>query len=252
MNKKHKYSAVVLAKNEARTIEACIRALRQVTDDIVIVLDDRSTDYTKEIAISNGARVFELTWVGYSANKNFGIDQAKNNWILCPDADEILDNTLIKALSELQPEDDSAYELNRLNYFGDKPVRHCGWFPDWNIRLFDKRIMRWNHYNVHERLESPTPVTIKRVNGLIHHYSFIDENHMRNKYEYYAQLRAKEWLQAEKKPPLIKRIAGPQFRFFKTYFLKTGFLDGATGWVIARNEYILKKKELEYWRKLVD
>jgi glycosyltransferase involved in cell wall biosynthesis len=245
------FSAVVLAKNDARTINDCIHALQQITDDIVIVLDNRSSDNTKSIAQSSGARVFEKSWEGYSANKNFGIDQTLNNWILCPDSDEIIDTDLIKNINDLQPQSGVAYEMNIMTYFGDYAVQHCGWYPDWNIRLFDKRIMRWNNNGVHESLESQSPYARKRINGLIHHYSFIDESHMQDKYDYYARLRAKEWVSTEKKPPLIKRILGPEFRFFRTFILKRGFLDGHYGLLIAKNEYILKKKELTYWKELV-
>ncbi len=243
------YSAVVLAKNDERTIGKCIQSLQQITNDIVIVLDNRSSDKTKSIALAAGVRIFEKEWEGYSANKNFGIDQTLNNWILCPDSDEIMDDILIQNILALQPETGTAYEMNRLTYFKDYAVQHSGWTPDWTIRLFEKQIMRWDNKGVHETLESTMPVRLKRLNGLIHHYSFVDENQMRLKYDYYARLRAKEWICANKNAPLIKRLLGPEFRFFRTYFLKLGFLDGKYGWLIAKNEYILKKKELTYWKE---
>ena len=248
---KQKYSAVVLAKNDESTIGACIEALLKITDDIVVILDERSSDKTEAIVLGLGAKVFKKEWIGYSANKNFGIDQTRYDWIICPDADEVLDEKLIAGIKALKPQSDKSYEMNRLTYFGDYAVKHCGWLPDWNIRLFNKHVMRWNNNGVHEVLESKSPVKLEKISGLIHHYSFRDEKHMKEKYDNYARLRAEEWIAANKKPPLIKRLVGPEFRFFRTYLLKMGILDGQYGRLIAKNEYLLKKKELTYWHNMM-
>lgn len=242
------YSAVIIAKNEARTIGQCIIALQKVTDDIIIVLDDRSEDETESIASGLGAKVLKKSWEGYSINKNFGVDQSKHNWIICVDADEIIDETLAENLRLLSPQEDSVYYVNILTYLGQKSVKHCGWFPDWNIRLFNKNIMRWNQNFVHEKLVSNHILKKRKIQGLIHHYSFRDEAHMKEKYLYYAHLRANEWKNSGTPPPLIKQIFGPYYRFFRTYFLKRGFLDGYTGIVIANNEFILKKNELRFYK----
>ena len=111
-------------------------------------------------------------------------------------------------------------------------------------------MMKWNNNFVHEQLESKVILKHIKLKGLINHYSFVDENHMKVKYDYYAKLRADEWIKADKKPPFIKKIFGPYFRFLKTYILKIGFLDGKTGWTIAKNEFIMKKKEFIYFAQL--
>jgi glycosyltransferase involved in cell wall biosynthesis len=252
MNSKSIFSAVVIARNEARTIRQCIHALKKITDDIIIVLDDRSDDETYFIAQEAGASVFRRPWKGFSANKNFGVSQAKNDWILCPDADEILNDDLISNIISLRPEDNTAYEMNIRTWFGDYAVKHCGWFPDWNIRLYNKKLMSWNGNKVHEKLESLQPLKIKRISGIIEHYSFENEAHMIRKFEHYAQMRASEWVSANKKPSVLKSVFGPAFRFFRTYVIKLGFLDGKTGLTIAKNEYNLKSKELQYYQKMKD
>jgi glycosyltransferase involved in cell wall biosynthesis len=244
-----KYSGVIIAKNEAHIIGECISALLRVTDDIVIILDDASTDDTKQISENLGAKVYVKKWEGYSANKNFGVEKAKNDWILCLDADEVLNDELIDNLIELQKDESCVYLMNIQTYFGEYPVQYCGWFPDWNIRLFNKTKMRWNNNFVHEKLISETLLTEQRVNGLIKHYSFKDEAHMVEKFDYYARLRANEWKKAGKKPPFHKKWVGPYFRFIRTYILKLGILDGKVGFVIANNEYVLKKKELQYFNE---
>jgi len=247
---KHELSTVILASNSERTIADCLNAAVQVSNDIIVILDNLSTDRTEEISNAFGARVIRHEWKGFSAAKNMGISLAKYDWILCPDADEVLDDDLIRAIQQLKPEPASAYLMNILTWFGSHPVRHCGWFPDWNIRLFNRTMMRWDHRRVHEKLVSDQPVTMSRVHGIINHYSFRDEVHMKEKFDYYARLRAQEWIQQGKKPPLLKRLAGPAFRFFRTYILKRGWLDGRTGLTIASCEYELKKKELQYWKTM--
>ncbi|MBK8628022.1 MAG: glycosyltransferase family 2 protein [Saprospiraceae bacterium] len=244
------FSAVIIAKNEEIIISKTITALLQVTDDVVIVLDDRSMDATNRIALDLGARVYHKSWEGYSANKNFGIDKAKNDWILCLDADEVLDDTLVLQLNQLKPDVSNVYEMNIQTYLGQYPVKYCGWFPDWNIRLFNKTVMRWNDSYVHEKLVSKNKLKHTRISGLIRHYSFNDEAHMISKFDYYAKLRANEWIKSGKKPPIIKQWFGPLFRFVRTYILKLGILDGKYGYIIAKNEYKLKLKELKYWKEM--
>ena len=244
------YSAVIIAKNEAITIGKTITALWQVTRDVIVILDDRSDDNTETIALQLGASVYRKSWEGYSANKNYGVDKAKNDWILCLDADEVLDEELIQNLNNLKPNPENIYQMNRLTYFGEYPVRYCGWFPDWNIRLFNKKVSRWNNNYVHEKLVSSTPIKNVRIPGLIRHYSFSSEEQMVAKFDIYARFGAKEWVNSGKEPPLIKKIFGPYFRFIRTYILKLGILDGRVGFTISKNEFILKAKEIKYYKEL--
>lgn len=247
MNQDQFYSAVVIAKNEARTISACILALQKITDDIIIVLDDRSDDETCHIAENLGAKVYRKIWEGYSANKNFGAAKALNDWILCPDADEVLNEELIQSLKNIKPDLRHTYAMKRRTWFGDYPVRYCGWYPDWNIRLYNRKVMQWNGNYVHEKLESTIKLTKLKVDGIVEHYSFTDEGHMKEKFIHYAKMRAEEWKKSGKRPSKIKQWLGPAFRFLRTYIIKRGFLDGKTGYIISKNEYILKQKELEYF-----
>jgi glycosyltransferase involved in cell wall biosynthesis len=248
------YSAVIIAKNESRTIAKCISALSKVTDDIIVVVDDKSTDDTLEIAKSMGAKVFEKKWGGFSENKNFGANVAQRDWILCFDADEIIDEVIISHLNQMNPQTDTIYLMNRLTYIGEKPVKHGGWYPDWNIRLYNKTLMYWNDKKVHESLikkNTTTDLETQHILGVVHHFSFVDWKHMDKKYEYYAKMRGKEWQRVGQKPFVIKRWLGPGFRFFKTYIIHLGFLDGLTGYLLAKKEYQLKRKEWLYYDKKV-
>lgn len=245
------FSAVIIAKDEAHIIGKCIAALTKVSNDIIVVLDDRTSDTTNEIATALGAHVHTLKWNGYSESKNFGITKCRYDWVFCLDADEILGDTLIQSISTMTLEGDAAYEMNIQTYFGDYPVKYCGWFPDWNIRLFHKENMRWNDHQVHESLVSTSNLGRKKLAGVIHHYSFIDEDDMKTKFDQYAKLRAIQWVKSGRHPKWYKQYFGPYFRFFRTYVLKLGFMDGSYGYKIARNEYVMKKKELAYWKAML-
>lgn len=240
---------VIIAKNEEITLGKCLKSLNRITDDIIVVLDNTSDDRTEEIATLSGARVFKKKWEGYSVNKKFGIDKAKNDWIIWVDADEVINDELASNIIMLNPSSDKVYLMNRLTYMGNYPVKHCGWFPDWNTRLFNRKVMRWNDNYVHEKLVSDHNLVKEKLSGLIDHFSFRDEAHMKEKFENYSKLRAEEWKKSGKTPNIFKKLFGPYFRFFRTYLLKGGFLDGKTGFTIAKNEYYLKKNELKYYYK---
>lgn len=240
-------SVVILAKNEERTIGRCLGAATQMSDDVVVILDDGSTDRTLSICSQYRVRVVRHPWQGYAATKNYGISLAACDWILSLDADEVADDSLIKTINNLTPVQGTVYLVNRLTYFGDRPIKWCGWFPEWNRRIFNRRSMMWNQNLVHEQLTATGPVSEIRLSGILHHYSFRDEEDMQHKFDKYARLRATEWISSEKPPSLPKRLLGPAFRFFKTYIIKLGFLEGHTGWTIAKNDYLLKRKELLYY-----
>lgn len=248
-------SAVIIAKNEAHIILKCIAALSQVTNDIIVVLDDSTTDNTTAVCehsvYSAIIKVVPKKWEGYSKSKNFGVSLSKNKWIVCVDADEVMDKTLIHNLQNQKLEENAIYEMNIQTYFGDYAVQHCGWFPDWNIRLFNKVTTSWNDNYVHEKLVYSVPLRHHRIDGLIQHFSFRSEEDMVKKFEYYARLRAQEWIRSDKKPAWYKSLIGPQFRFLRTYLLKLGILDGKVGFTIAKNEYILKRNELKYYKQLM-
>ncbi len=244
-------SAVVIAKNEERTIGKCLDALRRVSDDIILVLDTLSTDHTQGIASQKQVRIMPFDWQGYSAGKNYGASLARYDWILCLDADEVLDETLISQLTSLQAAQNSYFLMNIQTWFGNVAVRHSGWYPDWNIRLYNRTTMQWSHDFVHEELIANQDLQPVKMRGKINHFSFANEAHMKEKYLYYARLRAAEWVRSQSSPPWYKWFAGPAFRFFRTFILKRGFLDGSTGYLIAKNEYILKKNELRFFRQLL-
>jgi len=236
-------SGVLIVKNEAENIPACFAALNQVVDEIIVV-DHESEDDTKQVAQKLGAKVFNRKWEGYAAGKNFGNEQTTFDWILSIDADEILSEELIRTIQELKLSDkNDVYGLDRANYFGDTWVKHCGWYPDWKIRLFHKEIAKWEGDYVHERLRFSEKVNRTRLKGKLRHNSYkTDQDHL-DRIERYAKLAAEQLINNGKSPSWLKKKIGPGFRFFRTYILKKGFLDGHLGWQISkRNAYMIRRK----------
>lgn len=242
-------SVVIIAKNESRCISECLKAAFQVSDDIVLV-DSGSTDNTMDIAIKLGATVYQVEWMGYGATKNWGNKKAQNDWILSLDADEILEPELIEAIKSLSLKEEQVYWLNRIVTFEGLRIRHSGWHPDWIPRLFNRQTAEWNTAEVHERLIYPKSHKKIKLKGLLLHNSYQSIDHMRQKYDHYARLGAKNWIKRNKKPSSLKMVFGSSFRFFKHYIIQLGFLDGKMGWLIAKESAKMVAKRWKYYRSL--
>ncbi|MFM7379483.1 MAG: glycosyltransferase family 2 protein, partial [Bacteroidota bacterium] len=153
-------SGVVIAFNEEAKIEACLRSLREVCDEI-IVLDSGSSDGTVVIAQNLGAKVFTRTFQGYVEQKNAVIQFAKNEWILSLDADEVLSQELIEAILRIKdPLPQTAFRFKRLNNYCGKWIRHGAWYPDRKIRLWHQHLGTWGGQNPHDRVIVQAGVTI--------------------------------------------------------------------------------------------
>ena len=242
------FSVVVITLNEAANIEACLKPLFLVSDDIVVV-DAFSTDGTPAMAEALGARVVQSEWLGYSQNKNLGNQAARHDWILSIDADEVLSEELIQTLQQLTPQPNTVYELDRLTNYCGKWIRHSGWYPDWKVRLFDRRSVQWRGDFVHETLAVPADFKIVRVKGKLLHYSYKSREDHLQRVDRYAALGAKDLFARGKRATFFKWCLSPLFRFLRTYIFHLGFLDGKEGWVIAwsgarlvRRKYLLLRE----------
>jgi glycosyltransferase involved in cell wall biosynthesis len=185
------------------------------------------------------------TWSGYGANKNKGIAQARYNWILSIDADEVPDMELIKALHILNfDKTNVVYDIKFKSYFGKKLIRFGNWGNDHHLRLFNRSLVKWGETEVHETLLLAPNVEIKNIAGYIHHHSVIDINDFKCKAILYAQLSAAKYFKAGKKATFMKLHFSPAFGFLRNYIIRLGFLDGAEGLAIAR--VIYKNTRLKY------
>lgn len=228
----HPFTAVLITHNVAATIGPCLAALRQVCDE-VLVLDTQSTDGTIGICEEMGVTVVQHEWLGFAKTKNIGNSMARHDWVLSIDADEVLSDELVAVLQKLKPEDGQVYALDRITSYCGQWIRHCGWYPDWKVRLFNRKNVQWQGDFVHETLSVPPDVQEVRLAGKLYHYSYRDSDDHLRRIEKYARLSAEEQFQQGKKATIAKRWLSPPARFFRTYFLKLGFLDGRAGWVIS-------------------
>jgi len=244
-----KLSAVIITKNEADRIEACLQSLTPVTDDIVVI-DSGSKDGTQALAKKLGARVIPSDWKGYGPTKNHGHSLAKYDWILSIDADEQLSASLITEIQKLDLTDGLVYAIDRQNYYLGHRIRHSGWSPDWVLRIFHKKHVKWNDSLVHEKLIVPPDHSILKLNHKLIHHSYRSKKDHLEKVEKYALLRAKSWLEDQSEPNVWKRNFGPFFKAFSAYILKLGFLDGKAGWEIASINAHLIRRQLYYYDQL--
>lgn len=236
-------SAVVIAHNEANSIARTLTSL--ACADELVVVDSGSTDSTRDVATSLGARVLSHPWQGYAAQKNYGVKQAEHDWILSLDADEELDAQAQAAVRAWKASGArpgvAGYRFARRARFLGRWIRHGGWYPDYKVRLFDRRRGRWEGAYVHETVELTGPV--EGFPGEILHYTCDSLDEFQERIERYADLGAGELFARRARPGPLLRLVAPPWRFVHTYFLRLGFLDGYPGFLIARMEarYVREK-----------
>ncbi|HMJ08214.1 MAG TPA: glycosyltransferase family 2 protein [Pyrinomonadaceae bacterium] len=229
-----KISAVIISFNEEKNIAAAINSVAWA--DEIVVVDSESTDRTREIATGLGARVIERAWPGFSAQKQFGADNAKYDWIFSLDADERVSTELAAAVKDLRSKTQIAdgYRIPRQTTYMGRAIRHCGWYPNRQMRLFDRRKAKWNEALVHESIEMLHGAPVSDLSGDILHFTVenIAEHHSMIG-ERYAPLGAQQMFDLGRRTTLVKASTSGIAAFIKVYFLKLGFLDGFPGFCIA-------------------
>lgn len=232
-----KISAVIIAFNEEAKIGDAIRSLDWA--DEVLIIDGESTDKTKQVAEELGAAVITRPWPGFAAQKQFGADSAANDWIFSLDADERVSQELRgEVLAKKESTNDptaSGYRIPRLTYYMDRPIRHSGWYPDWQLRLFDRRRGRWKDVLIHESVEMDPDAKVEKLPGDIIHYSMDGPAHHHEMIgKRYAPLAARQMFEQGRRTNWRKVATAGPTAFISTYVLKAGFLDGLQGYCIAR------------------
>lgn len=228
----------MVCKNEQQNIGRTLRSLQGLTDDIV-VLDNGSTDNTKEIIRERGARLVEESWQGFGKTKNKAIAFAKYDWVLSLDADEPIDEELKDSLLSVALDNDNeVFELKFKNFLGSKYLRFGEWGRDKHIRLFNRKRVRWNEAEVHEGLILPPAVVVKKLRGFVIHHTAKDEMEFTDKMLKYALLNAEKYARQGKKSSWLNIYGASIFSFIKNYVFKLGFLDGRAGYICAKmNSY---------------
>ena len=227
-------SAVIITYNEEENIARCIRSLKEVSDQILVV-DSYSEDRTVAIARSEGAEVLEHPFEGHIQQKNHAMEQARYDRILSLDADEALSPSAVRSILELkQGMEMDAYSFPRMTNYCGRWIRHCGWYPDRKLRLWDRRKGRWGGMNPHDRVIMQQGSRIADLDGDLLHYSFPTVwSHVETANKF-SEIVAGELFRKGKRPNvLFHLILNPSFTFFKKYILQRGFQDGYYGFLVC-------------------
>jgi glycosyltransferase involved in cell wall biosynthesis len=229
-------SVVIITYNEERNLARCLDSIKDIADEIVVV-DSNSTDNTIAIASTYNARVIQHPFLGYGEQKNFATKQACNDWILSLDADEALTPDLRQSIREIKngPEF-MVYQMSRLTNYCGKWIRHCGWYPDKQTRLYNRTMGKWEEKKVHEywRLDEDEKEKYGNLKGDLLHYSFRSINEHLTKIEKYSELAARESVENGRNATLFKIYFSPKWHFINEFIIQLGFLDGFYGYTICR------------------
>ena len=228
-------SVVIITFNEEKNIARCLESVKDVADEIV-VLDSFSKDKTKDICQEHGVKFYEHAFDGHIQQKNRAITYATYPYILSLDADEALDDTLKKSILDIKQNwTHDGYYMNRLTNYCGHWVRHCNWYPDTKLRLWDSRKGSWTGINPHDKYElKDGDKNTKHIKGDILHYSYYSLEDHYKQVEYFTNIASKAYVEAGKKAPLYKLIVNPVAKFIDHYILHLGFLDGKAGFLISK------------------
>lgn len=227
-------SVVIITYNEEKNIERCLLSVKDIADDIVVV-DSFSKDTTKEICLKHNTRFIEHVFEGHIQQKNYAITQAKYPYVLSLDADEALDETLKKSIIQAKSNwAYDAYSMNRLTNYCGKWIKHCGWYPDIKLRLWDSRKGEWGGVNPHDKYELKDPTTkTSHLKGDLLHYSYYTLDDHFKQVNYFTTIAAKAHFDKGKRASILNLLFSPSIKFMKDYIFKLGILDGWAGLQIS-------------------
>jgi glycosyltransferase involved in cell wall biosynthesis len=241
-------TVAVIALNAGAQIGPCLASVGFA--DEILVVDSGSSDDTAQIAARHGARVETKEWLGFGRQKQHAVALARNDWVLCLDADERVSERLARAIREaLASRRYQAYRMSRRNRFLGRWLAHGEGYPDWTVRLFHRAHAGWSNDEVHEAVL--TTEQVGRLEGDLMHDSAEDIGTYMAKQNRYTTLHAQALFEQGVRASYWRLAASPMVRFIKFYFVRLGFLDGGPGFahvVIGCNntfQKYLKLIELE-------
>ncbi len=223
-------SAIIITKDEAANIGACLDSLAFCDERIVV--DCGSSDGTMMLAKEKGARVAAHGWKGFGEQKNYALSLAQGDWVLSIDADERVTPELAQAIrAAIEDQRVVGYEIPRQSSFLGRMMRHSGWFPDRVLRLFRRGKARFSDDVVHERVVCDGPVA--RLNAPLLHYPVVRLEDAIRRMDSYSTLGATQLAASGRRVSIMTGVAHGAFAFLRTYVLRLGFLDGAPGFLLA-------------------
>ena len=227
-------AAVLIVKNDAQNLAACLTTLDWV--DEIVVLDSGSTDQTQAVSEAAGARFFvNNDWPGFGKQRQIAQSHVQSEWILWVDADERVTPELKTSIEAVlaNPKANTVYSIPRLSWVFGRFIRHCGWYPDRVLRLYPKALTGYNDALVHEKVILNKGVKAKKLNGDLLHYTYRDLEHYLVKSAGYARAWAEQRQRRGKKASISQGVGHALGCFIKMYIVKAGFLDGKQGFLLS-------------------
>ena len=239
-------TATVITFNEAANIQAALESLSWA--DEIIVVDSESTDDTAAIARRFTDKVIVRPWPGYIAQKKFAAEQASHDWIFSLDADERVTPELASEINALIASGPRAagYRVPRVTFHLGRWMRSTDWYPDYQLRFYDRRRARWSGKYVHESVKSDGPV--EDLRGELQHFAYRDLAHHFQTMDRYTTLAAKQMYEEGRRAGFFDLLVHPPAAFVRNYLLRGGFRDGVPGLIVsAMNARYVGLKFAKLW-----
>ncbi|NEU13790.1 glycosyltransferase family 2 protein [Methylobacterium sp. BTF04] len=249
-------SVFIIAHNEADRIGATIRAVRDLTDDLVVV-DSGSTDGTPALAASLGARVIHNDWPGYGPQKRFAEDLCRHAWLLNVDADEVVPGDLaagIRALFAAGEPAHPAYRIGIAEIFPGENRPHPWAYTLTPVRLYRKDRGRYSPSPVHDRVDLSEGASVGRLKGVIHHFSVRSLGDQLDKLNRYSDQQADDLAARGVAIPTWRLFVELPGNFLKAYLGRRHFVRGVYGFLTAMNYAISRHLRVakHYERRHID
>jgi glycosyltransferase involved in cell wall biosynthesis len=225
-------SAIVVCFNEENNIRGCLESLRWC--DEIVVVDSFSTDRTVEFCKQYTNRVIQRPWAGYRDQKAFAHSQATKEWVILVDSDERVSPHLQSEIQEalrLDQGEYAGYAMPRLVFYLKRWWRRGGWYPDYDVRLFLRDRATWGGKDPHEKIL--VQGRVKKLQFPLHHYTYRDIADHIKRINRFTSISSKELKNEGQRWRLSDALFRPAFRFFRSYILKRGFMEGFAGFYVA-------------------
>jgi glycosyltransferase involved in cell wall biosynthesis len=240
-------TATVITKNEADSIADALKSLAWA--DEIIVVDAESTDETVKIARQFTDRVYVRAWKGYVDQKNHAASLAKHDWIFSLDADERVTEELSAEIRQLLKSEPRVrgYRMPRVSFYLGRWMRTTDMYPDYQLRLYDRRHAEWDGLHVHESVKVKTGPS-GYLNGELQHYPYKDLSEHLIRMDHYTTLAARQMFEKGKRATRLELLFHPPIAFVRNYIVKAGIRDGKAGLIISLvNSYYVMLKFAKLW-----
>ena len=224
-------TATVITLNEAANIDACLASVAWA--DEILVVDSGSSDGTPGLARARGARVIERAWPGYAAQKNFAANEATHDWILSIDADERVTPALAGEIRAALAADPRAagFRMPRVTWHLGRWIRTTDWYPDYQLRLYDRRHAHWPPRLVHESVRADGEVGVLRHE--LQHYAYRDLAHHHETINRYTTLAAEQMYAEGRRATAFDLLIHPPAAWLRNYILRRGVAEGVPGLIVS-------------------